>query len=403
MAIKYEAYTRQGEKVQGVLETDSEEDAYGQLAREQLVPYRLRPVRPRPSLVRLAPGLFPPPTPQDVIDFTKQMQSLLSSGIPLRRALIVQRDQTRSLGLKEALAQIIMEIEAGTRVSDAFARHTTVFPEFYLRLLRVGEATGSLPFTLEQLADNLKRRKTVADRVKRALIYPAISLAVAFIAAVVLVTYSLPSLTSLLREFGGQLPRATQLLITISDALQAYGILFVGPLVGFAVLATVAFRTTPGKRLRDGVLLAIPVVSGILTGSNMFYLTTTLSTLLKAGVPPIEALKLAEEGLSNVVFRERLRQVTEKASGGMRLGRAFEEQGGFTSILGQAIVTGEMQGNIADTLGGLAEYYEDVTERAVSGATELIQPAVILIVAAVVGFVAVAVISGIYSTLGSVK
>ena len=113
-------------------------------------------------------------------------------------------------------------------------------------------------------------------------------------------------------------------------------------------------------------------------------------------------MKLTEQGLPSSVFRRRLDNVTRKASEGMRLSQAFEEEKGFPGILDQAISTGEMQGNLSDTLDGLADYYEDVTERAVSGATELIQPAIILIVAGVVGFIAIAVISGIYSTLGSV-
>jgi len=401
MAIKYEAYTKLGQKVKGVLQTDSEEDAYGQLEREELIPYRLRPVRTRKTLTQLAPGLFRPKQ-QDVIDFTRQMAALLNAGIPLRRALIAQRDQARSPGLKNALKQVVESIESGMRVSDAFSRHAGVFPDLYLRLLRVGEATGGIPAALEQLTENMQRRKHVADRVKKALVYPAISLIVAFVAAYVLVTYSLPSLTSLIKDFGGEMPLATRILIAVSDALQAYGFLFVGPTAALIVIAVLSMRTKVGKRLRDHVLLAAPLVGRVLRASNMFYLTTSLSTLLRAGIPPIEALRLTGEGMSNSVFRARLMTVTRKASEGMRLGQAFSEEQGFPSIIAQAVVTGEMQGNLSNTLTGLSEYYEDVTERTLSGATELIQPAVIMVVAGIVGFVAIAIVSGIYSTMGSV-
>lgn len=402
MAIRYEAYTRLGERVEGVLQTASEEDAYSLLGNEQLIAHRLRRVRPRRSLVGLAPGLFRP-KPQDIIDFTRQLASLLDSGITLHRALVAQRDQTRSLGLRHALNGIVEEIEGGSRVSDAFSRRSRVFPELYLRLLRVGEATGGLPLALRQLTENLQRRKVVTDRVRRALMYPAISLVVAFVAAFVLVTYSLPALTSLLKEFGGELPYATQLLITVSDGLATYALFVAGPLVGFVALSVLLWRTASGKRLRDRVLLVVPVVGRILSGTAVFYLTSTLSTLLKAGVPPIEALKVAGEGLSNTVYRDAVDDVTRRASEGQKLGQAFGEQRRFPSILAQAIVTGEIQGDLSHALAGLAEYYEDVTDRAVSGATELIQPAVILAVAGLVGFVAVAVVAGIYSTLGAIE
>ncbi len=401
MAIRYEAYTQQGEKVKGVLETDSEEDAYGLLEKDELIPYRLQPVKTRRSLVQIMPGLFKP-RPQEVIDFTRQMASLLNSGIPVRRALVVQREQARSPGLKEALRRIIQDIEEGVRFGEAFERHKTVFPEFYLRLLAVGEATGGIPLTLQQLTDTLQRRKSVADKVRKALIYPAISLAVALVAAFVLVTYSLPSLTGLLKDFGGELPVATQLLITVSDGLAAYALFIIVPIVSLGLGTAMASRTEVGKRTRDRFLLQLPVVGTILEGSSMFFLTTTLSTLLKGGVPTIEAMKLAEEGLGNAVYRERLAGVTQRASEGTKLGEAFGEEKGFPSIIAQAIATGELRGSMVDTLAGIAEYYEDLTDRAVSGATELIQPGVIIFVAGIVGFVAVAVISGIYSTLGNV-
>ncbi len=201
MAIKYEAYTRAGAKVRGVLDTDSEEAAFGMLEEEELIPYRLRAVRSLPNIVRMAPSLFKP-RPQDIIDFTRQLASLLQSGIPLRRALTVLRDQARSPGLKDALRQILEDIEGGARFSDAFSRHSAVFPEFYLRLLRVGEGTGGIPVTLQQISENMVRRKAVTDKVKRALVYPAVSLGVAVIAGFVLVTYTLPSLTGLLTEYG---------------------------------------------------------------------------------------------------------------------------------------------------------------------------------------------------------
>lgn len=147
MAIKYEAYTREGERVKGVLATDSEEDAYTLLEQDELIPYRLRSIKERRSLVQLFPGLFQPKS-QDVIDFSRSMASLLDSGIPLRRSLVVLRDEMRNPGLKEALSQMVIAIESGERMSDAIANHTTAFPEFFVRLVRVGEVSGNVSLAL---------------------------------------------------------------------------------------------------------------------------------------------------------------------------------------------------------------------------------------------------------------
>ena len=158
-----------------------------------------------------------------------------------------------------------------------------------------------------------------------------------------------------------------------------------------------------GKIIIDKFLLSTPVVSKIIVSSNMFFITNTLSTLIKAGVPVIEAMKLSEYVLTNSQIRKWLTSVTEKTSQGEKLGEAFKSIQGFPSIISDAISISELQGELTETLDGLSAYYEDLTETAVSNTTELIQPIVILGVASVIGFIAVAVIQGIYSTLGAVN
>ncbi len=402
MAIKYQAYTRFGKKIKGVLDTDSEERASYLLEQDDLLPYTLERTVTRRSLVQLAPSLFRPRA-TDVIDFTRQTAALLKSGISLRRVLTVQRDDARSAGLKETLRAILVDIEAGGRFSDAIARHPTVFPNFYVSLMRVGEATGGIAPTLQQLADDLLRRKAVIDRIKKALVYPVITLVVAIAAAIVLVTFSLPSLTRLLKDSNEVLPYTTRALIAVSDFLQANMAAVALPVVGTFLLGIVLMRTPWGSRQWDRILLRIPVAGSIAVGGNMFFLATTLVTLLRAGVSPIESLRLAQEGMSNAVLRESLAAVTRDASEGVRLAEAFARQPAFPPIISQAISTGEMRGNLSDTLAGIAEYYRDRTDRALSGATELIQPAIILLVAGLVGFVAVAVVTGIYSTIGAIN
>ena len=402
MAIRYEAYTWSGRKVKGVLDTNSEEDAYELLERDELIPYRLLPVRRRRTLVEILPSLFTP-RPKDLIDFTQQMASLLKSGIPLRTSLAVHRDQTSSLGLKEALRKVIEDVEGGSRFSDAISRHPTVFPDFYARLMGVGEASGGIAFAMEQLAHLLERRKTVREKVRAALVYPGITLAIAFVAILVLVQYALPSLIDLLDDFGGRLPFATRLLISITDFSQTYAAYLLFGTIGFAVLAAAYMRTRQGIRVRDTLLLRIPVVKRVLMMSNMFVLSSTLVTMLEAGVPPIEALRLTSEGLNNVLLRDAVENVRQMASEGTRLGEAFGTESIFPTVLAQGISVGELRGTQSDTLHGLATYFEQETDRVVAAATELIQPAIILVVAVIVGFVAVAVISGIYSTLESIE
>ena len=402
MAIKYEAYTRLGEKVVGVLHTDSEEAAYDILEQEDLIPYRLRPARSGFSLPRMFPTIFNP-SPQDIIDFTRQISALLSSGIPLMRCLMAQRDQVSNTGLRYALGDIIVSVEAGMKLSDALAGQSHIFPDFYVRMLRVGEATGGLPSVLNQVADTLQRRKAVTDRVRDAAVYPAFTLLVALVAAALLVTYSLPSLSGLLSEVSGDLPTSTRVLINVSDFFGVYGSTILVGLAVFTLLLLVALRTEIGRAATDTVLIRVPIIGKVIVANNMFALTSILSTLLKAGMSPVEGLNLTQQGMANAYYRRRLGRVIDRATEGTKLGEAFGEESGFPAIVSQAIITGETRGRLDDTMSGLSEYYEDVTKRAAGGITELIQPAIILFVAGMVGFVAVAIISGIYSALGAVR
>ena len=165
----------------------------------------------------------------------------------------------------------------------------------------------------------------------------------------------------------------------------------------------IGLRSEWGRAAADTVLLRVPVIGKLIAANNMFALTSILSTLLKAGMSPVEALRLTQQGMANAYYRRRLGRVIDRATEGAKLGEAVAEDGGFPPIVSQAIITGETRGSMDDTMSGLAEYYEDVTRRAAGGMTELVQPVIILFVAGVVGFVAVAIISGIYSALGAVR
>ena len=402
MVVKYVAYTWQGQKVEGFLDVDQEDKAREILQQDNLIPYSLSQVRKRRSLVQMMPALFPP-SPKELIEFSRGMSSLLKSGIPMRDSLNILRDQSTGLGLKEVLHRVIEDIESGTRFSEACEKYSSVFSGYYVRLLRVGESTGNMAATMQQLANALDKRKIMRDKVKAALIYPAISLVVAIVVAIILVTYSLPALIGLLNEYGGQLPTNTRILIGISDFAESNRTFIFGSMAVLAVAGWMFIRTKFGIRTKDQALLKIPVVSGVTMRSNLFSLTSTFGTLLEAGIPSIEALRLSSDGLINVILRERLERVTTLAESGTRLGPAFHEHWPSPPLLSQGIATGEAAGNLTHALSGLADYYEQEAAKAVSAATELIQPAVILLVAGLVGFVGTAVISGIYSAISSIE
>ena len=402
MVVKYIAYTWQGEKVEGVLDVDQVDDARELLQREELIPYSLTIVRPRRSLVSLAPFLFKPKA-KELIELTQGVASLLRSGIPLRESLISLRDQNISLGLKAVVRQVVQDIESGDRFSDALAHHPSMFSSFYLRIVRFGETTGGMAPAMQQLAETMEKSKAMKDKVTAALIYPSISLVVAIVVAMILVTFSLPALVGLLEDFGGELPAITKLLVVIADVVGAYKMQLFGLVFGGGISLWVYFKSKRGRIVRDRLLLRAPVIGRVLVQSSLFHFASVFSTLLQSGIPTAEALQLSADSLDNIVLRERMDRIIYEVNQGNRLGTAFMEHWPDPPLLSQAIITGEASGGLSDALQGLADYYETESMRAISGATELIQPAVILLVAGLVGFVAVAVMSGIYSGLNSIE
>jgi type IV pilus assembly protein PilC len=232
---------------------------------------------------------------------------------------------------------------------------------------------------------------------------PAITLVVALVAGVILMTFALPAVVDMLEEFGGELPQITLIVIALADYSQAYGVFVLIGMAVFGVLGTMAVRTAIGASIRDHIALRIPIFGGVIMKSNLFSLTTNMVTMLEAGVPVIESLRLTEQSMGNTTLKKGLNKVIDSASAGTKLGQSFGEVKVFPSLLSQAIAIGELRGSVVETLRGLSNYYEQQTNRAVSNMTETIQPLITVAIAVLVGFVAVAVISGIYSTITSIE
>jgi type IV pilus assembly protein PilC len=399
--VKYEAFTWAGGRVGGELEAETEAAAYEALKGERLVPSRLQELRPRRPLVQVMPALFKPKD-QAVIDFTRQMSTLLRSGVPIRSALSGLHEGARGAGLREALRQVQQDIEGGMSFSAACARHRTVFPRFYMRLLQVAEAAGELSLILGQIAQLLDRQKVLRQRVKSALLYPAITLGVSVVSLFVLVTYSLPALVNLIGGFGGELPLSTRVLIQGAELLRAYGAYGIGFALALGAGGVALRRTARGARVWDRALLRVPIVGRVVLLANIFTLMSTLGTLLRSGVPTVESLRLVGREASHAVVRESVGRVVAEVSAGRPLSDAFTGAAPFPPLVAQAIRSGESSGTLPQAVEGQAEYYERELDRAVAQAVEMIQPVMTLFLAGFIGFVGVAVLSGVYSTLGSI-
>jgi len=398
MAIEYVAYSQAGDRVTGLLGVESSERAREILWERDLIVCSLKRRRQLPSLAKLLPTLFGV-KPLDVIVFTRELASLLESGITLVPSLRILHEQTAKQSFKDSIRSVIHYLESGDSFSRACARQSSVFSTFYVRLLQVAEETGELRKILLEIVDYMEKQRITVTKVKKALTYPAIVLGVGVAAAFILITFALPAMTGLFLEFGTELPLATRMLIALSDHAQAYGMFVLAGIVALGLLAWWYIRTPAGRRRWDRLMLKTPVAGRVIERSQLARLCSTMSTLLAAGIPMTETIRLAQDTTDNRVIREGLGDVYRETLTGAGFEVAIRRQSIFPALFAQTVAIGEETGDLRSSLAGLATFYEQETDRAIDRATDMIEPTVIIFIGIIVGFIAIAIMSAMYAIM----
>ncbi|MBT9163891.1 MAG: Type II secretion system protein F [Chloroflexi bacterium] len=245
----------------------------------------------------------------------------------------------------------------------------------------------------------MEKQRTTAAKVKKALTYPAIVLVVGFAATFILVTFALPAMTGLFLEFGAELPLATRMLIALSDHAQVYGMYVLGGIIATGLLAWWYIRTPTGRRKWDRLILKTPVIGKIIQRSELSRLCSTMTTLLSAGIPMTETIRLAQDTIGNRVIQEGLGDVYRETLTGAGFEAAIRRQRVFPPLFSQTVGIGEETGALRNNLAGLATFYEQETDRAVARATDMIEPTVIIVIGIIVGFIAIAIMSAMYAVM----
>lgn len=406
MPIDYVAFNALGARVAGVLEVESEEEAEQKLWAEGLLVGQLtrrEGARKLPGLSQLAPTLFRPKM-SDTIAFTRQFETLLRAGVPIHTALRQLRDEASNTAMRHAIHRIALDVENGERFSRAVAKHPRVFPSYYLRMMPMAEETGELPRILQDLLRTMERQQKVAAQSRKAIMTPAISLGIGVLAALILFTFVLPRLVNLLSEFDSDLPTATRILVAIAGFSASWALYIVGAVLAISVGSTLYFSgTESGKRAWHTLLLKTPVIGPIVRASSMFDICSMFGLLLDAGIAPVVALRAVTGTVGNVRIREAFVRVGIEITEGQRLGQSLSKYPIIPALFSETVANGEQAGALSRNLHALADFYEQETERRVEAGTTLIEPLAFIVVGGMIGFVAVAIISGIYSVIPTIS
>lgn len=402
MDFQYIAYTSDRKLVKGKLSATDEEAAASLLnyGGYQLVSLKmLSPFFNTGSLL----GRFSRVKAREIVMFSRQLALLLESGTDIVTALELLQGQSTNRGLKVILGEVASDIRAGTSLSTALSKHPRAFPEIYHRTIAAGEQGGNLEVVLRQMADYMERSVLTEKKIKNALTYPIMLGVIAFVVIAVLVAFVMPTFIDLYGAFGVDLPAATQLLLDVSGWLLDYGLFIILVIVAAVVVGYIYIRTPAGRYQFDKLMLTLPIVGRINVLSELARACRTMALLFRVGLPLPEIMSLVIHGSGNKAMVEALTEVQQELIRGQGLSKPMSKNKLFLPLMVQMVGVGEETGNLDNTLTTVAQSYEVEADDRTSAAVGLIQPAMVVGIALIIGFIAVSLLSAMYSIYGQVS
>lgn len=393
----YKAKKLSGEVVEGVLEADNQRLVISKLQSMRVFPISVQEEAGGKGLqTEISMARFQRIGLKEKAVFFRQMADLLRAGLPLSKALDTLHRQTTHVKMKDVIYSLSSDVQGGTSMSDALRKFPSIFSELHASMVRAGETGGMLEAVMERLAAFTDDQLEARGKIISAMAYPAIMVLVGIGVIIVLLTFVIPRFVTMFAEAEQELPLITQFMIAISYGIKSYWwvVLIV---LAFLVYAYRKFTQSPeGKMAMDRFWLKVPVIGDLILKSEISKFSRTLGTLLSNGVPILKALDIVHQVLSNQVLRERMAEVKENVKEGARLSERLAEGDLFPPVAVSMIAVGEETGEMELTLTRIAESYERETERAIKLATTLVEPAMILGMGVVVGFIVISMILPIF-------
>ncbi len=334
----------------------------------------------------------------EVVMMTRNLGSMLDAGLTVTRALSVIERQSKNAKLKQTIQSIIARINKGDQFFEALKDHPKVFDDLYIAMIRAGEESGNLAESLRTLAIQMERSSNLKKKIKGAMMYPSIVVTVMIIIGILMMIFVLPSITGIFKQMGTDLPATTKALIATSDFLVANTIVALAAIGLFVVGMAYLIKSRLGKVATSWLVTRIPVIGVMAKETNAARTARTLSSLLNSGVDVMQALEITEEVVQNVFYKRIIRDARDRVEKGTALSEIFIERSDLYPVLvGEMILVGEETGAIAKMLGELAIFYETEVERKTKDLSTIIEPLLMVVIGAGVGFFALALIAPIYS------
>ncbi|MCJ7747676.1 MAG: type II secretion system F family protein [Desulfobacterales bacterium] len=393
----YKATTLGGETVEGLMDGKDEESIIQGLHRLGYIPIRITSTQERRPSLRLSSFLPQRVGVKNLLIFTQELSTLISAGLPLDRSLGILGTLTENERLSEAVKDVLKRIEGGNSLAEALGNHPRIFPKLYVNMVKAGESGGFLEVILSRLAQYLQSTKEIRDYLISVMIYPLILMVVSGVSIVILMTFVIPRFARIFSDMGQAIPLSTQIMLSISYSIKSYWWIGLG-IILMIYLGLRIYNQDEERRLRwDKFKLRWVAIGDLIKKVEVARFSRTLGTLIQSGVSILPALNLVKEISQNRVISRSIAHVHDRLREGKAISKSLEEAGVFPPLAVHLISVGEETGKLDAMLIKVAESYEENVRNTIKRFVSLLEPLIILVMGAVVGFIVISMLLAIFS------
>lgn len=403
MKFRYRARTPEGRRETGIIEASKREAALDILQRHKLIVTGLESVEEEKKGLKRQVRFLPQRiSTKDVVFFFRQLSILFVADVPLVEALQALVEQIKNPLFLQQISEIADFIEGGMSFSDALSRYPKTFSTFEINMIKTGEVAGNLGKVLEYLAEHTERSYMLTSKIKGAMVYPALILGGVVLVAIVMLTFVMPKMFEMFEEFEAELPLPTKIIMAISN-FASKNIIFIFILIPGLIFALLRFvKTKRGRSYKDKFEIRFPIIGKIFKDIYISRIAENLGTLIKGGIPIVQALDTVAIIIGNTLYEEVLKKARDNVRKGETIADAFRGAEVIPPTLTQMIASGEKSGKLDKVLMELTEFYNAEVTRSVDTLMTLVEPLLLIIMGLAVGFMAAAVLLPIYNLAGTI-
>ena len=394
----WEGTDKRGIKMKGEQQAKNGNLLRAELRRQGITPSVVKP-KPKPLFGAAGSRI----TAKDIAIFSRQIATMMKSGVPLVQSLEIIGNGQKNLRMKNLVEAVRVDIEGGSSIYESMSKHPVYFDELYRNLVRAGESAGVLETVLDTIATYKENTEALKGKIKKALFYPAMVIAVAILVSSVMLVFVVPQFEDVFKNFGAELPAFTQLIVKFSRFMVSWWWLMLIAAIGSIVGFVFAYKRSPGfQHFLDKVVLKVPVIGAIMHNSAVARFSRTLATTFKAGVPLVEALESVAGATGNSVYEKAVWRIRDDVSVGYPVNMAMKQVNLFPHMVVQMAAIGEEAGALDTMLFKVAEFYEQEVNNAVDALASLLEPMIMVIIGVMVGSMVVGMYLPIFKLAAAV-